>query len=80
MQLLGYVPDYLAADLAQLVDHEAPRSVFVEQVNLPPASLHHRLLCRLDAGWPDGSVPFQGDRFQPLEPQPAPAAQAGQAP
>ena len=76
--LLGYVPDFLVAEAARLI--EVPMNVLVEQVNLPPAPLHHRLLCRIEARWPAEIVPFQGERFQPLEAQDATVMQAGQAP
>lgn len=67
-QLIGYMPDYLVSDVARLIEEKSPFDVFVERVNPSPAPLHHRLLCRLEARWPPGFAPFQGARFQPLEP------------
>jgi hypothetical protein len=77
-QLLGYVPDYLVIDVAKLVEHQVPLEISVEQVNPQPAPLHHRLLCRLDGHWPEHLVPFQGERFQPIEEERGAAAHTGQ--
>lgn len=74
--LLGYVPDHLVSDIAQLVERKNPVAVFVERVNPPPTPLHHRLLCRLEARWPPGTAPFQGERFSPLDAQEAPPRRA----
>jgi hypothetical protein len=80
--LLGYVPDYLADDVALLRKNEAPLLVHVERVNPPPAPQGHRLLCRLQARWPVDHAPFSDERFQPLvtptdSHTPAPALLAG---
>ncbi|XXT21843.1 HIRAN domain-containing protein [Sorangium sp. So ce429] len=77
--LLGYIPDYLVTDIAKLIERRVSMHVFAERVNLPPAPLHHRVLCRLEARWPDGFVPFQGEQFQPVSPLPAPPTQADHA-
>ena len=45
----GYLPAYLTRDLWQLNNLCPTLSrVFVERVNLPPAGVHHRLLCRVE--------------------------------
>jgi hypothetical protein len=77
--LLGYIPDYLVTDAATFIAREVPMNVYTERVNRPPAPLHHRVLCRLEARWPDDFVPFQDERFQPIDPFPAPVAQASRA-
>ncbi|CAN91428.1 MULTISPECIES: HIRAN domain-containing protein [Sorangium] len=77
--LLGYIPDYLVPDIAKLIDYRVSMDVFVDRVNLPPAPLHHRVLGRLEARWPDGFVPFQGEQFQPLSPLTASPTQADHA-
>jgi hypothetical protein len=64
--LVGYLPDYLITDIVELVARRAPMDVRVERVNLPPAPVHYRLLCRLTAAWPEGFEPFAGERFEPL--------------
>lgn len=66
--LLGYIPDYLADDVALLREKDAPLIVQVERVNPPPTPQGHRLLCRLQAQWPAGHEPFSDERFQPLVP------------
>lgn len=64
--LLGYVPDYLLTDVRQFVVERAPMEFRVERVNLAPATVHHRLLCRLEAQSPQGFVPFQDERFRSI--------------
>jgi hypothetical protein len=64
--MLGYVPDYLTADLDLLRQNDAPLIVRVDRVNPPPAPQKHRLLCRLQAAWPADHEPFTDERFQPL--------------
>lgn len=63
---VGYVPHYLTADLRQLAAHAVVPRVTVVRVNPPPASVHHRVLCRLEAAWPEGFRPFAHERFLPL--------------
>jgi hypothetical protein len=64
--LLGYVPDYLLTDVKALLVEQAPLEIRVERVNLAPAPVHQRLLCRLEAQSPPGFVPFQDERFRPI--------------
>ncbi|HSC85925.1 MAG TPA: hypothetical protein VLC09_01590 [Polyangiaceae bacterium] len=64
-QFIGYLPDYLARELAQR-DPSLTRQllVTVEKVNLPPATVHHRLLCRI--AFPAELHLFQSDDYRPL--------------
>lgn len=65
--MLGYVPRYLATevwDLCRSCDLSFIE-LFVEQVNLD-APLQQRLLCRMNACWPDGFEPCSGEAFQPI--------------
>jgi hypothetical protein len=68
MQLLGFVPDYLLVDVSRLIACAVPIDITVEKLNPPPAPRHHRLLCRVATPWPDRFVPFDHERFQPIEP------------
>ena len=89
--ILGYVPEYLALDAEQLLRSSAPGAngsprplvrVVVERVNLPPISVHHRVLCRFEADWPDGLVPFSQPIYRPIGPwedAPDGRAQRGEA-
>jgi hypothetical protein len=63
---LGYIPDLLVDDLAQLDLALESFLVTVAQVNPPPAPVQHRVLCRLYARWPAGRLPFTSERFVPL--------------
>jgi hypothetical protein len=62
---IGYVPDYLVADLDSLESAGAAPSVIVERVNPPPTPQHFRVLCRVESVWPRGFVPFDDPRFAP---------------
>ena len=65
--LLGYVPRYLAQDFRKLMQPcQSDRlRLTVYRVN-NDAPLQQRLLCELDALWPDNFKPCSGDEFQPL--------------
>lgn len=67
MHILGYLPRYLAHELAQMQweDIEQAR-IEVERVNQPPAPVHFRVLCCLEMKWPDGYKPFSSQTYSPL--------------
>jgi hypothetical protein len=66
---IGFVPEYLIADVEQL-DLGATQPTFtVERINPSPHPTHHRLLVRLDAPWPEGFEPFQALPFQRYQPE-----------
>lgn len=65
-ELLGFVPDYLAQELAR---HDLPArllTIEVRRVNPAPGPVHHRLLCHFQ--YPDHGDPvlFAGAEYQPL--------------
>lgn len=65
-ELLGYVPDYLARELA---NHDLPGSLLqveVKQVNPAPAPVHHRLLCQFKYSQQGGPELFTGADYQPV--------------
>lgn len=65
--MLGYVPRYLARDVKEICarcDLDFVQ-VVVERVNLN-APLQQRLLCRVNACWPDHFRPCGGRDFQPI--------------
>lgn len=65
--VIGYVPRYLARDVRTLCESCSPDTIrlAVERVNLG-APLQQRLLCRMDAEWPEGFSPCGGDEYQPI--------------
>jgi hypothetical protein len=65
--MIGYVPRYLARDVGTLCASGEPESIefAVERVNID-APLQHRVLCRLNAGWPEGFSPCGGEEYQPI--------------
>lgn len=64
---IGYVPRYLANDVWQLRENCHPDYIqlFAERVNAD-APLQNRLLCRMNACWPDGFQPCSGEDFTPI--------------
>jgi hypothetical protein len=67
-RIVGYVPDYLADDLKELVLKDQSLRVTVVKVNQPPAPSQQRLLCKLSIS-SRGPRPHRGPRFEPLSPK-----------
>jgi len=67
--VIGYVPDYLAADVSELIEHETTMDVLVERVNPLPAPRHLRVLCSLSATAPPDDIGFKDPMFRPLAPE-----------
>ena len=65
--LLGYVPRYLARDVLTLLLTCAPDLIDlrVDRVN-SDAPMQMRVLCRLNACWPERFRPCAGEEFQPI--------------
>ena len=68
---LGYVPDLLVDDLAELDFSPDAFEVTVARVNSHPAPVRHRILCQLKTRWPPSRRPFASPRFEPLDPESA---------
>jgi hypothetical protein len=65
---IGYLPNTLVEDLHELRRLGSRLRLFVERVNPAPAAVQLRLLCRLEASFVDGYVPFTSARYQPISP------------
>lgn len=65
-QLLGYVPDYLAQELAQRQCLPELLRVSVLRTNPHPAPVHHRLLCHFELTHASAQPLFNGPDYQPL--------------
>lgn len=64
-RLVGYLPEYLAAELGKSDPNAGTHiRVTVEKVNPAPAPIHHRLLCRVEL--PPGRPLFLGDQYAPI--------------
>ena len=63
---LGWVPATLTEDLDVLIRGGSDLAVYAERRNLPPAPVHERLLCRLEAPAVEGFLPFSGSAYQPI--------------
>jgi hypothetical protein len=64
--VLGFMPEYLAEDLARFGAQKSDFDVRVLRVNPEPAPVQHRLLCRLEVPQREDFVPFSSPRFKPL--------------
>jgi len=74
---VGWVPDYLVTTIHELREYaDADVRIVAEHVNGPNAAPHMRLLCRLNAPWPDGYEPLSAPEFQPIATGRPPSAQA----
>ena len=64
---IGYVPRYLAQDIGDLYNQcgQEAATVWVERVN-HTAPLQQRVLCRMNACWPQGFQPCGRDEFVPI--------------
>jgi hypothetical protein len=72
--MIGYVPRYLARDVWHLLTQCSTEliKVFVERVNTD-APRQQRLLCKMNACWPEGFRPCNDEAFWPI-PECVPAA------
>jgi hypothetical protein len=65
--LMGYLPRYLAREMAKLSREQVARSnVEVVRVNPSPAPIHFRILCRLKMHWETDLEPFSSRVYQPI--------------
>jgi len=66
--LMGYLPRYLARELAQLSwGQMASTKAEVVRVNPSPAPVQFRILCRLKMNWTSDRAPFDAAVYQPLD-------------
>ena len=63
---VGWVPDCLVEMVHELQEHGAAPTITAEHVNPDTAPPHMRLLCRLQAPWPEGYEPLSGPEYQPI--------------
>lgn len=66
LRQVGYVPDYLARELDELRVSAGAVTVTAYKVNLAPAPVHHRLLCKYSCDADIGIRMFCGDRYRPI--------------
>ena len=71
---IGYLPNYLADELARLEAHPDELSLTVLKVNPPPGPVHHRLLCTFSCTLELGSSLFRGPMFDPISADASPVA------
>jgi len=65
--MIGYVPRYLARDVWSLVQECDVNFIDLSVVNVnQDAPFQNRLLCRMNACWPEGFRPCSGNEFQPI--------------
>lgn len=66
--IVGYLPRYLLGDAFTLLERCRVVEVYVARVNPAPAPLQQRLLCRLEACWPNDFRPFCDPQYRPIPP------------
>lgn len=65
--LLGYLPRYVSIDVVKLLGLIDVNDISTSIVKCnPDAPMSYRYLCQIDAPWPDGFNPCEGDEFQPI--------------
>lgn len=65
--LIGYIPRYLAADVCELYEQCDVDFIDVAVVRINrDAPYQQRLLCQMNACWPDGFRPCSTEAFQPV--------------
>lgn len=63
---VGWIPDCLVETVHELRDRGSSVEITAEHVNPDTSPPHMRLLCRLQAPWPDGYEPFTEPEYQPI--------------
>src|SRR5690606_24600517 len=63
-RLVGFLPDYFALEMEGQQIDSCKLRVTVERVNLPPALVQQRLLCRVE--YSGTQKLFTGDKYQPI--------------
>jgi hypothetical protein len=66
IHFLGYVPRYLAAEIARWVEGSQFGPVRVLRTNPPPAPIQYRILCCLEFHPPDRERLFESEEFTPM--------------
>ena len=66
LEILGYAPRIYTQDFCTLLNHpKAQAKLSVKKLN-PQAPLFYRVLCRFEANWIEGFVPFDSEDFRAL--------------
>ena len=68
--MIGYAPRYMAYEFGRLASECSFAEVMVDRVN-PGAPMQMRVLCRMNACWPQDFRPCEGEAFQPIVAVPA---------
>ena len=64
--VIGFLPDYLASDVTEMVQRGGTLEVRVLRVNPPPSPRHHRVLCSLAVPDPRGVGGLRDETFRPI--------------
>ena len=65
-RMVGWVPECLLETVHELHELTTAVQVTAEHVNPDTSPPHMRLLCRLQAPWPDGYEPLDGPEYRPI--------------
>ena len=66
--IVGYLPGFLLGEALQLWRQCFSIECYVVKANPQSIPLQQRLLCRLEACWPEGHVPFAEEAYRPISP------------
>lgn len=66
VRLVGWIPAYLTRLVHGSLAHGSGASVVVERIGDRSGPVHHRLLCRLEADWPQPGPVLSGPEFDLL--------------
>jgi hypothetical protein len=65
-RVIGFLPDYLASDISEIVRRGGAPQMQVLRVNPPPTPRHHRVLCSLVVPDPRALAGFRDETFRPI--------------
>jgi hypothetical protein len=63
---VGFLPNYMLDDCWDLIRQHENIEVNVERVNLSPAPIQQRIVCRMQATKKNGFTPLSSDIYEPL--------------
>jgi len=66
-QMIGYCPRFVNRDLQRLISNDdACIKARIEKINDSSAPIQYRVLCRVQAKWPDNFAPFSDPEYEPI--------------
>jgi hypothetical protein len=63
---VGFLPRYLLSDIWELIRLEKDIEVTIEKLNLSPAPIQQRILCRMETAKVEGFEPYSSGIYRPI--------------